>query len=199
MPTIVQRAIIDKKCTGLYLSGNRFSNRSLSILADQLYNNRTLFELDLSDIEISDYGIQIFADVLSKNKSALEKLHLGSNGLTDNAVECLVAILRNNRSLTHLMLNRNQITNRGVQILSNVLITQNQTLQVLSLAFNTSINDGSIPSFVEIIKQNQILKGLDLQFCSISDLQNQRLRTIAREKDQFQLFTNESEQQCFIS
>jgi len=199
MSIIVQRAIIDKKCTGLYLTGNKFSNQGLSILSDALYNNITLVDLDLSDNYISDIGIKILMEVLLTNKSILKKLHLGSNNISDHGIQYLSDMLKTNHSLTHLMLNRNHLTNHGIYLLSNVLALHNTSLEILSISSNNLITDLSIDSLIVMLRQNQTLKELDIRYCNISEIFIQRLRQIIREKNGFKLYTNTNENQCFLS
>lgn len=199
MSIIVQRAIIDKKCKGLYLTGNKITNQSISILSDALYNNLTLIELDLSDNYISDIGVQILMDVLLTNKTILKKLHLGSNNITDQGIQYLSDMLKTNHTLTHLMLNRNHISNHGIHLLSNVLALHNNSLEVLSLSSNSLITDSSIDSLIIMLKHNETLKGLDVKCCNISERNNQRLQDIINEKNGFQLYTSTNEHSCILS
>jgi Ran GTPase-activating protein (RanGAP) involved in mRNA processing and transport len=199
MSIIVQRAIIDKKCKGLYLTGNKITDQSLSILSDALYNNLTLVELDLSDNYITDLGVKILMEVLLTNKTLLKKLHLGSNNISDQGIQYLSEMLQTNHSLTHLMLNRNQISDRGVHFLANVLASYNHSLEVLSLSSNSLITDLSLKSLIIMLKQNETLKGLDIKCCNLSEISNQHLRQISREKNGFKLFTTTNENRCFLS
>ncbi|CAF1446473.1 unnamed protein product [Adineta steineri] len=199
MPIIIQRAIIDKKCKGLYLTGNKISSQSISILSDTLYNNITLVELDLSDNYLSDNGVKILMDVLLTNKTILKKLHLGSNNISDQGVQYLTDMLKTNQSLTHLMLNRNSITNHGVNLLSNVLALQNISLEVLSLSSNSLITDLSVDSLIIMLKHNETLKEFDIQCCNISNINNQRLQQIITEKNNFKLYTHTNENTCILS
>jgi Ran GTPase-activating protein (RanGAP) involved in mRNA processing and transport len=199
MSIVVQRAIMDKRCTSLYLTGNKLSNQSLSILTDALYNNVNLVELDLSDNQISDYGVSILIDVLVRNRSILSKLHLGSNHITDQGVKYLSEMLKTNRSLTHLMLNRNQIGYRGVHVLSHVLALNNSSLEVLSLSSNSSINDTCVDLFIVMLKQNNTLKALDLKCCNLSQTSNQRLQQVINEKNVFELHTSTTDRICRLS
>jgi Ran GTPase-activating protein (RanGAP) involved in mRNA processing and transport len=199
MSIIVQRAIIDKKCKGLYLTGNKISCQSISILADALYNNSTLVELDLSDNHISDIGVQILMNVFSTNKTIIEKLHLGSNHITDQGVEYLSNMLKTNRSLTHLMLNRSHISNRGVHLLSNAIGLHNISLEVLSLSSNNLITDSSVDSLIIMLKHNETLKGLDIKYCNITEPSIQRIRQLVNERNDFKLHANAVENSCILS
>ncbi|CAF3281854.1 unnamed protein product [Rotaria socialis] len=199
MPIIVQRAIIDKKCKGLYLTGNKLSSQSISILCDGLYNNSTLVELDLSDNHISDSGIQILIDVISTNKSILKRLHLGSNNISDQAIKYLSDMLKTNQSLTHLLLNRNNISNRGVHLLSNVLALHNRSLEVLSFSANSLITDVSVDSLIAMLEQNNTLKELDIKYCNMTISNSQRLQKTANEKHGFKLYTNPIQSTCCVS
>jgi Ran GTPase-activating protein (RanGAP) involved in mRNA processing and transport len=199
MPIIAQRAIIDKKCKSLYLTGNKISNQSLSILSDALYNNLTLVELDLSDNYISDLGVKILMDVLLTNKAILQKLHLGSNNISDQGIQYLSDMLKTNHSLTHLMLNRNHITNYGVNLLSNVLALHNISLEVLSLSSNNLITDSCVEYLIVMLKHNETLKGLDIKGCNISAMSNQRLQQVIQSKHGFKLFTTANESPCSLS
>lgn len=199
MSIIVQRAVIDKKCPSLYLTGNRISYQSLSILTHALYNNQTLKELDLSDNQICDRGVEILTDLLLGDRCAVEKIHLGSNGITDRGADYLSNMLKKNRSLTHLMLNRNYIGNAGVHLLSSVLTAENRWLEVLSLSFNHLVTDQCVESLIAMLKQNSTLKGLDLKCCNISEGSNQRLRRVIETKEHFELYTNPVDTTCSIS
>ncbi|CAF0836796.1 unnamed protein product [Adineta ricciae] len=199
MSIIVQRAVLDKKCTGLYLTGNKLTNQGVSFLSDALHHNFILTELDLSDNYISDDGVKSLMNVLLTNKSKLEKLHFGSNQITDQGLQYLSDMLKTNRSLTHLMLNRNQITNHGVHILSNVLALQNISLEVLSLASNSLITDQCVDSLIFMLKHNETLKALDMKYCSISEHHSQRLQQAVNTKNSFKLFSSRQESACIIS
>lgn len=199
MPIIIQRAIIDKKCRGLYLTGNKFSSQSISILSDALYNNSTLVELDLSDNHISDIGVKTLMEILATNKSMLGKLHLGSNNISDKGVKYISDMLRTNKTLTHLLLNRNSISNSGIHLLSNVLALHNHSLEVLSISSNSLITDPSADSLIVMLKQNEILKELDIKCCNINEVNTQRLQETVNRKTNFKLYTNTNRNGCFLS
>lgn len=108
-------------------------------------------------------------------------------------------MLKTNQTLTHLILNRIYITNQGVHLLSNSLGLFNKTLQVLSLSTNSLINDSCIDSLIEMLKQNQTLKGLDLKSCSFTEDNRQRLNKSRMKKQGFKLLTTKKDKQCFVS
>lgn len=199
MAIVIQRAVFDKKCPALHLTGNKLSGDSLSLLSDALYSATTLVELDLSDNHIANPGVRNLIRVLSSNKARLQKLHLGSNQISDEGVQLLADMLKANRSLTHLMLNRNQITSDGVHSLSNALALHNTTLRVLSLASNQLIADMSVDSLIAMLKENSTLQGLDVRWCGLSQQGDQRLRRAVIDKSSFQLFSNVQESRCNVS
>ena len=189
-----------RKCKGLYLTGNRFSSQSISILSDALYDNSTLIELDLSDNHISDTGVKFLMEVLLTNKSNLKKLHLGSNNISDHGIKYLSDVLKVNSSLTYLMLNRNRIGNTGVYLLSNVLALHNISLEALSLSSNSLIMDSSIDSLIIMLTHNRTLKELDIKCCNISEINIQRLQQTINDKNDFKLYTDRyRNNNCFIS
>ena len=138
-------------------------------------------------------------DVLLTNKSILQKLHLGSNNISDQGMQYLSDMLKTNHSLTHLMVNRNNITNHGVNLLSNVLATHNISLEVLSLSSNNLITDSCVESLIVMLKQNEKLKGLDIRGCNISQMSNQRLRQTIQGKHGFRLFATGNDSSCILS
>jgi Ran GTPase-activating protein (RanGAP) involved in mRNA processing and transport len=199
MPVIIQQALIDKNCKGLYLAGNNLTHQGISILTDALYNNRTLIELDLADNSLSDQSIKILMNILLTNTTILEKLHLGYNSITDEGIEYIAESLKTNHSLTHLMLNHNHISNRGVHLLSSVLASHNISLEILSLSSNILITDTSIDSLIIMLKHNEILKTLDIKNCNISPTSCARLQQLTNQRKDFKLFFNTAESSCILS
>ncbi|CAF2646263.1 unnamed protein product [Rotaria sp. Silwood2] len=188
MKTIVKQALIEKECTRLDLGYNAITSIGASILADALKQNTTLEELDFHNNRVLDIGVHSLAKVLSLNTSIVKALGLGSNGITDKGAEHLADMLKTNRTITWLALAGNQIGDRGVQLLANTLAHQNSSLLVLSLHVNKSISDASIDVIIYMLQHNKSLKKLWMQDCSISENGKNKLREVAKLKQNFSLY-----------
>ncbi|CAF4417827.1 unnamed protein product [Rotaria sp. Silwood2] len=73
------------------------------------------------------------------------------------------------------------MTDYGVRLLADVLCGVNDdsicpSLEKLHISFNKLITDQSIEALIQIIEQNQTLKLLSLQYCSLSDKVRRKLR-----------------------
>jgi Ran GTPase-activating protein (RanGAP) involved in mRNA processing and transport len=77
-------------------------------------------------------------------------------------------MLKTNKTLIFLGLSFNQITDRGVQYLTNAIANHNKTLQWLHLASNKGITDVSVEYIKDMFKRNQSLQALWLNDCSLS-------------------------------
>ena len=185
---IVQYAIIDKQCASLYLRESDLSPQAATILANSLYTNTTLKGLFLAHNHVADSGAYSLAQALSSNNNmSLQCLSLGRNSITDKGAEYLAEMLKTNRTLKELMLPSNSIGNQGVQALSDALKTHNQTLEILSLEWNKSINDLCVDALKDMLMHNQSLKQLDLSSCKLSRSGATRLREAAKLKKGFKL------------
>jgi Ran GTPase-activating protein (RanGAP) involved in mRNA processing and transport len=188
MEIVVTQAIMNKKCTKLRLGWNRITSSGASSLADALLNNNTMEELSLWRNCMLDLGIQFLAETLSINKSTLKKLDLSENGITDIGAAHLAEMLKTNRILTHLSLCKNELTDRGVLLLSNALQNRNHTLEVLSLSENKLLSDSSVAALIDMIKNNCSLTKLWLNDCNLSKKSQDDLRKVATSKKNFKVY-----------
>ena len=172
----------NSKITHLFLPMCSMNDDGAEMLADALFNNISIQEINLEDNKIGLKGIKklsekVFGKVsltrinLShnlideegalhlgnslKNASNLKYLLLNSNKLMDNGCKYLSDGLKDNKSLIELNLDYNKISNLGINYLSKILI-KIETFTKLSLSSNqiTEISDEfySLFSWVEIIK-----------------------------------------------
>jgi Ran GTPase-activating protein (RanGAP) involved in mRNA processing and transport len=168
MATVIKYAVLEKQCKSLNLWGNRFTYKSISILANVLNENQTLIELDLSYNRLSDTGVQIISKVLSLNRCLLKEIDLSSNGITDAGVKDIADMLRKNETLKRLLLNDNDITNDGLISLADAL-TYNTKLKQLKLELNPFITRTGVESILDSLKDNEILKEIYLKRCTIRE------------------------------
>ncbi|XP_044179145.1 protein NLRC3-like [Acropora millepora] len=118
---------------------------SATALAEALQFNRTLTHLDLSYNKISDTeAIQLAQTLLDKN-STLTCLDLSDNNIgaeeeASSSISCSVTALAEalqlNRTLTHLGLSNNQISDTEAIQLAQTLLDKNKTLTYLDLSRN---------------------------------------------------------------
>lgn len=163
----VKALIINKRCTCLDLFNKGISSNGASIIASVLNNDQFVENLSLRNNLICDSGVQFLAHSLSTN-SYLKRLDLNGNSITDTGVRLLVNMFKTNQTLIKLTLSFNRITNEGMNLLMDVLINYNTTLQWLSLTGNSDINDLSMHSISNLIRNNQSLQTLNLEECGFS-------------------------------
>jgi hypothetical protein len=159
MKIIIEKAIINKKCSELHLQNNKITSNGALIIASGLQNNITLQKLWLDSNNISDIGVHSLTKILSENNSSLKMLGLNSNNITDEGARHLAEMLKINKTLTFLRLTQNSITDQGVQYLANA---HNNILESIDLSSNTFITDLSIDYLVQMIIRNQIFYGFKL-------------------------------------
>ena len=162
LPLIIHRIFYSeqKKCTGLILRGNNLSSVGVKMLVDDLLLTRT--------------NIQCLC--LSNNSD-----------VGDTGIEQVIRLLQRNRSLNLLALPNTGITDHAVRLLADTLCRVNTNLSCsplgkLDISFNKSITDESVEALVQIMKQNQTLKVLSLQYCSLSEKAREQLRQISSKK-----------------
>jgi Ran GTPase-activating protein (RanGAP) involved in mRNA processing and transport len=187
MEIVMRDAIINKQCEELDLSKNNISSVGASIIAEALNNNTTLKILYLRRNRLDDIGVRTIAKILSLNNCKLGMLDLQSVGMTNEGAEYLAEMLKKNTQLVRLLLSNNEIDDRGVQRLANVLTHHNNTLKTLRIDGNESISDRIIDSLIEMLKHNPTLTCLDIEECNLSKQGKERLRQIAKSKKGFEL------------
>ena len=158
VPMVIQRAfgVGSKKCVGLLLRDN----------------------------DLSSNGVKMIADALLATRSKLKYLSFSNNSsIGDAGVEHLVRLLQTNRSITFLALPHTGMTDHGVRLLADVLCAVDDdstcpSLEKLYISFNKLITDESLEVFLQILEQNQTLKVLSLENCSLSDKAQRRLKQV---------------------
>lgn len=178
--TSILPAISAKQCMKLRLGHNMITSSGGSALANALLHNYTLEQLSLWNNRLLDIGAEFLAKSLAINRNALRKLDLSANGITDVGASKLAQMLKTNKTLTHLSLCRNEISDQGVQQIVKVLQKRNKTLQALSLSDNEHITDACADNLLEMIKENRSLAQLWMDGCRISRASQSSLQMAAR-------------------
>jgi hypothetical protein len=187
MEIVVKEAIINKQCTDLNLSYNKITAVGISIIARALNNNTTLEKLDLDGNHLCDIGVQSLAKTLSLNNCKLSKLDLQDTGITDEGAEYIAQMLKTNTTLKSILLGLNEISDRGVDLLANVLTHHNKTLKRLFINNNKLISDVSVDPLVQMIKHNQTLNMFHVMNCNLSEKGKEKLCQITKSKKGFTL------------
>jgi Ran GTPase-activating protein (RanGAP) involved in mRNA processing and transport len=159
----------------------------VSTIAKALTNNATLEQLYLTDNNLSDTGIQALVKTLSLSNSRVDLLSLQNTGITEKGAKYIAEMLKTNATLQNLLLGWNDISDRGVDVLANVLTHHNTTLVRLLLQNNKLVSDSSVDSLVKMLQYNQTLDTLDIGECNLSNKGKERLRQVTRSKNIFNL------------
>jgi Ran GTPase-activating protein (RanGAP) involved in mRNA processing and transport len=190
---VIKEAIHKKQCTELYLGSNKFTSIGISILADALNNNNQKLEiLWLYDNQVCDDGIYFLAKILSTNNTTLKKLDLGKTNITDEGVKHLAQMMKINKTLTDLFLNDNEITDDGVEILTDAIQNHNTTIQSLYLSGNKLLTDISVDYLVQMIKFNQSLELLRVYDCNLTVKGKERLMASQQSKKNLEIQVNKN-------
>ena len=187
MEIIVKEAIIKKQCEKLDLRINQITSVGASIIAKALNNNTVLKNLNFDEDRFGDMGVHAITKTLSLNNCKVCLLDLQSTGITDKGAEYLAEMLKANTTLIGLLLGNNEISDRGVQYLTNALTHRNTTLCSLYINDNKLISDASVNSLVEMLNHNPTLTCLRIDVCNLSEKGKEKLRQIAKSKKGFEL------------
>jgi Ran GTPase-activating protein (RanGAP) involved in mRNA processing and transport len=187
MEIVVKEAIIKKQCKKLQLAHNKITSVGASIISEALKNNTTLEHLDLNGNRLCDMGILALTKTFSLNSCKVYFLSLQIIGTTDEGAKYISEMLKTNKTVRYLLLGWNEITDRGVELLADVLTRQNTTLVSLRVDGHKLVSNKSVNSLVEMLKHNQTLNRLGIEKCNLSEKGIEKLRQIAQSKKDFTL------------
>ncbi|XP_078288194.1 NACHT, LRR and PYD domains-containing protein 3-like [Rhinoraja longicauda] len=131
----------DCKIQRLGLGSVGLTHSGAEDLVSALSTNPSLTELDLSDNELGDFGVKLVSAALGNPDCKIQRLKLGSVGLTDSGAEDLASALSTNPSLTELELRYNSLTDHSVPGLRRLILTLPR-LEWIRLSGNKFSADG---------------------------------------------------------
>ena len=132
-----------KKLSKLILRNNLLGNRGFIALCTAIINCKRLNLLDVSynGIEKDVFDNQNVADLFNDALPNLYTLYYEGNYLPPEEMQNFVKNILNNRSITYLFLQNNQINDESMEILS-FLISKNYFIHTLSLGYNKFTSKG---------------------------------------------------------
>ncbi|KAG9262204.1 hypothetical protein AMEX_G23943 [Astyanax mexicanus] len=158
------------KLEKLRLSMCKLSEQSCNTLQSVLQSENSLKELDLSDNDLTDSGVELLSAELNNSHCKLERLSLAMCKLSKQSCETLQSILQSeNNSLKELDLSRNELEDSGLEKLCAGLKSPHCRLEILRIAY-CKLQGPCCETLGSVLNlENNSLKELDL---SNNDLQD---------------------------
>ncbi|XP_029109061.1 NACHT, LRR and PYD domains-containing protein 3-like isoform X2 [Scleropages formosus] len=103
-------------------------------LASAIKSNTSLIELDLSDNDLQDSGVNYISSAVVSVYSKLETLRLNSSNLTGKCCEQLASTISSNSSLMEVDLSDNDLQDSGVKLLSSAVVSVHSKLETMRLS-----------------------------------------------------------------
>ena len=153
---ILQALKVNCNIKFLNLSGNNMTKQVVVELAQVIKNYS-----NLEDLYLSDNNLQSAASVVLqalKEISSLRLLHLNNNSMTQDIVEDLADVIRNNSNLMYLSLRNNKL-GAADDILQ--ALKEKSNLRVLNLN-NNNMTEKVAESLADVVKNNSQLEELYL-------------------------------------
>lgn len=122
-------------------------------------------ECRITSLTVSGCGLRVVGaaavfQAASINKS-LTHLNVSANQMSDNIGEELYRLLVTNKSITSLDLSRNSLGNTAIYFIGKGMI-QNQTIQTLDISFSHHL-DAALTMFSEMFSRNATLRTLNME------------------------------------
>lgn len=131
-----------KHCAGsleeLYLGGVGMGPSGCPFMAQLLQQTGRILVLSLPNCEINDESVALLASSIKANreKLPLQSLQLSFNRITCKGIESLANAVWGSCALKELLLDNNEIADRGAQHIAAILLPQVKTLETLNVGFN---------------------------------------------------------------
>ncbi|XDV23329.1 hypothetical protein PO909_027943 [Leuciscus waleckii] len=180
----ISALLLDKHCklNTLQLRNCSLTEESCSALATVLRSNSSLKELDMSNNNLQDSGVEELQKGLENTNCSLEKLILSYCSITEEGYKALAAALRSNPShLIELDLTGNDPGQSGVKELNDLLQDQNYQLKTLRVLGPAA--DEACQYVREIVSKNLLLlRELNLSERELGDTRVNQIAAFLQDK-----------------
>lgn len=149
----------------LYLGGSGMGSAGCQYIARLLEKSCRIRIISLPNCEINDESVMQIAESIKVNRDRLplQSLQLSFNRITCKGVECLVNSIWGSHTVKELMLDNNEIADRGIQHIAAVLLPHVKTLDTLNIGFNLVKAKG-----IQILMKAVVDTGCSIRSLSIS-------------------------------
>lgn len=106
--------------------------------------------------KITSKAVALLFDTLRECQSKIKTIDLDENSLGDAFMDSFVEYIASAKSLREISLNKNNITDKGIKMLSDCVANDNSDLEMIFLKGNTKITDASIPQLTAMIRKSSI-------------------------------------------
>ncbi|CAF1424060.1 unnamed protein product [Adineta ricciae] len=187
MEIVVKLGLIEKNCGTIDLCNNMITSVGASILA-QVLPGRYFFCLKLDGNRILDAGVQSLAKGLGTDSGAVKILNLNSVGMSDAGCEYLAEMLQRNPYNMYLTLNDNDISDRGVRILLETIMSPDCNTSLLTLSGNKRITDASVDIICSSMFARHYFLQMHVRNCGFSSAGKEKLQLAAQQRGGFIIY-----------
>lgn len=150
---------INETLTSLILDGNELEDEGATCLLQGLSQNRVLEELSLNRTSIGDASAISVGEIMEAKTSALRKIHLSDNLISDLGVQAMAKGLFKNERVTELNLSNNMIKDGGARSLAKALPTS--VVEALAFRGNPVTFEGAT-AILRGVEPNRYLTRMDI-------------------------------------
>ncbi|KAL7379094.1 hypothetical protein ABVT39_023029 [Epinephelus coioides] len=156
---------VNCKLSNLRLKQCKLSGESCKTLASTLSSSSSsVRQLDLSNNELRDSGVEWLSVLLERSDPSLEALRLNQCGVTEKSCESLASAFSSDMSLKELDLSNNDLRSSGATLLSAGLQSPKCKLETLRLSGCLITEDGCVSLASALNSNPSHLRELDLSY-----------------------------------